>query len=73
MIDGSFQYDEICVALDLETTGLDPNTDEIIEIGAIKFKGDSIIDTFHSLVNPHMELSPFIVCLLYTSPSPRDS
>jgi len=63
MIDGLFQYDETCVALDLETTGLDPNVDEIIEIGAIKFRGDTIIDTFHTLVNPHMELSQFIIDL----------
>ena len=61
MVQGIFQYNEICVALDLETTGLDPNVDEIIEIGAIKFKGDTVIDTFHSLVNPYKELSPFIM------------
>jgi DNA polymerase III epsilon subunit-like protein len=40
------------VSLDLETTGLNPETDEIIEIGAVKFEGDEIIDTFSSLVNP---------------------
>ena len=40
------------VALDLETTGLDPARDEIIEIGAVKFSDQHELDTFSSLVNP---------------------
>jgi len=56
----SFKYDEICIALDLETTGLDPQEDEIIEIGAIKFLGEEIIESFHSIVNPSRNLSEFI-------------
>lgn len=40
------------VSLDLETTGLDPRTDSIIEIGAIKFEGDVPIEEFHTLVRP---------------------
>ncbi|HEY49626.1 MAG TPA: DEAD/DEAH box helicase family protein [Dehalococcoidia bacterium] len=43
---------QTCVALDLETTGLEPKIDEIIEIGAVKFRGDEVIDTFNSLINP---------------------
>ena len=39
------------IAIDLETTGLRPDQDEIIEIGALKFAGDEILDTFESLVN----------------------
>jgi len=42
----------IYVALDLETTGLDPLRDSILEIGAVKFRGDEILDKFASLVNP---------------------
>jgi ATP-dependent DNA helicase DinG len=42
----------IYVALDLETTGLDPQRDSILEIGAVKFRGDEVLDKFASLVNP---------------------
>ena len=42
----------IYVALDLETTGLNPERDAILEIGAVKFRGEEILDTWSSLVNP---------------------
>ena len=47
----------VYVSLDLETTGLDAENDEIIEISAIKFQDEEIIDTFESLINPHRSLS----------------
>ena len=34
------------VAFDLETTGLSPETDQIIEIGALKVKDGKVIDRF---------------------------
>ena len=40
------------IALDLETTGLDPERDTIIEIGAVKFRGDEVLGTWSNLVNP---------------------
>lgn len=40
------------VAFDLETTGLDTNTDAIIEIGAVRFTRDGVQETFQTLVNP---------------------
>ena len=51
------------VSLDLETTGLDAAKDQIIEIGALKFRGTETIDTFQTLVNPH-RLLPFRIQLL---------
>jgi DNA polymerase-3 subunit epsilon/ATP-dependent DNA helicase DinG len=42
----------IYVALDLETTGLDPNKDAIIELGAVRFRDGEILDTFSQVVNP---------------------
>ena len=38
------------VAIDLETTGLHPEQDTVIEIGALKFAGDEVIETFESFV-----------------------
>ena len=51
------------VALDLETTGLEPDRDAIIEIGAVKFKGGRVEAEFSSLVNPNRKLTPFITRL----------
>lgn len=48
----------IYIAIDLETTGLDPYTDGIVELGAVKFIEDgSIIDTFESLADPGIPIS----------------
>ncbi|GFP75788.1 exonuclease domain-containing protein [Clostridium fungisolvens] len=43
------------VFLDIETTGLNPLEDRIIEIGAVKIK-DNIVTKFSSLVDPKMEV-----------------
>lgn len=51
------------VCLDLETTGLDPTTDKIIEIGAVKVRGGEIVDTFQCFVNPGRILPEKIVDL----------
>lgn len=49
------------VALDLETTGLDPEHDRIIEIGAVRFdESGAEIETFQRLVNPGREIPAFI-------------
>lgn len=51
------------VVFDLETTGLDPSFDEIIEIAALKVRNGEIVDSFSSLVNPEMEIDEFITDL----------
>mgnify|MGYP004672888273 CR=1 FL=1 len=48
------------VVADIETTGLDPNCDSIIEIAAIKIQNGKEIGQFQSLVNPHFEIDEFI-------------
>lgn len=43
-------------ALDLETTGLNPKQDRIIEIGAVKVRDGKTVDSFQTLVNPERVL-----------------
>lgn len=48
------------VVIDIETTGLDPKWDRIIEIAAVKVVDGEIIDKFESLVNPNCKIDNFI-------------
>lgn len=44
------------VIFDCETTGLDPVNDKIIELGAVKILGNSIISEYRGLFNPGFKL-----------------
>lgn len=44
------------VVLDLETTGLNPKYDRILEIGALKIEEEEIVGTFQKLINPQMQI-----------------
>lgn len=46
------EYRENYVVFDLETTGVSPYRDAIIEISAVKVRNRQIADTFSMLVNP---------------------
>ena len=49
------------VALDLETTGLYASRgDKIIQIGAVKFQGDRVMDRYDTFVNPGKEIPDFV-------------
>jgi ATP-dependent DNA helicase DinG len=48
--------DRTFVALDLETTGLSPRLDRIIEVGAVRFRGDEVLATFQSLARPEVSI-----------------
>jgi ATP-dependent DNA helicase DinG len=54
---------EPIIALDLETTGLDPERDTIIEIGLVHFSGARIEHTWQQLINPGRPLPAFITQL----------
>jgi len=46
------------IAFDLETTGIQPKTDAIVEIGAVRFDGAEPLDTFCTLINPGRPIPP---------------
>ena len=48
------------VFVDTETTGLSPLRDRIIEIGMLRVEDGKLVDTFETLINPNMYVSPFI-------------
>lgn len=48
------------VIVDIETTGLDRTHDRIIEIAAVRFDGEHILDERQTLINPEKRISSFI-------------
>ena len=72
------------VVIDIETTGLSPEHDEIIEVGAVKVVDGQVVDTFSSLVKPSLkpwgdyidefieELTGITNKMLATAPEPQD-
>ena len=46
--------------IDIETTGLSSEWDEIIEISALKISNGEIVDKFSTLIKPNEEISDFI-------------
>ncbi|MFU0828644.1 MAG: Exonuclease domain-containing protein [Lachnoclostridium sp.] len=53
------------VCFDVETTGLSPVKDKIIEIGALKVKNGKIVEKFEEFINPQIELPERIVALTH--------
>lgn len=47
--------------VDVETTGLDPEQDRVIEIGVVHMQGGEVQDVYQSLVNPQRDLPPEVV------------
>ena len=56
------------IALDIETTGLDPSKDEIIEIAAVRYQNGEKIDSFQSFVRPRHGIPKFIQYLTHIDP-----
>ncbi len=54
-------YPKGLVAVDLETTGLSPLVDKIIEIAAVKITEQGELSTFHQLINPLIEIPEFTI------------
>jgi DNA polymerase-3 subunit epsilon/ATP-dependent DNA helicase DinG len=51
------------VAIDIETTGLDPQKDAIIEIAAVRFSGRRVEAEWNHLINPNRPIPPLITQL----------
>lgn len=51
------------VSIDLETTGLNPKTDKIMEIGALKVVNGRITDTYATFIQPRRQLDGRIAAL----------
>ena len=49
------------IALDLETTGLNPASDRIIEIGMARIEHGEVKDTYSTLINPGITVSDRVV------------
>ena len=49
--------------LDIETTGLSPRNNGIIELSALKIRNREVVDEFSVLINPHCHISSFITSL----------
>ena len=61
LLNKNYNFGKNLVSLDLETTGLSPGKDKIIEIGAVKTDSNgNQIEEFNSLVNPGILISDFI-------------
>ncbi|MEI6222504.1 MAG: exonuclease domain-containing protein [bacterium] len=56
------------VAIDLETTGLDPAKDEIIEVGLVKFTKDEILETYTTTIKPTTPIPKFVSLLTSIQP-----
>lgn len=48
------------VIVDIETTGLNCKTDDIIEISAVRVENDIVTDEFSRLIHTDKEISPFV-------------
>ena len=61
--ESSLPLDTEYVAFDIETTGLHASQDRMTEIGAVIFKGEKIISTFSTFVNPQMHIPAEVTAL----------
>ena len=68
------------VAFDVEATGLSPERDRLIEIGAARMRGDQVLEKFNSFVDPQrllpdeiVELTGITDQMLEGAPSEREA
>ncbi|MBQ1372324.1 MAG: PHP domain-containing protein, partial [Oscillospiraceae bacterium] len=78
--DGDTPLNGEFVAFDVEATGLSPERDRLIEIGAARMRGDQVLERFTTFVDPERLLSDLIIQLtgitdemLQGAPSEREA
>ena len=54
------QLEKRFIAFDVETTGLNPQEERIIELGAVLFENGQAVQKFNTLVDAEVEVSDFI-------------
>lgn len=52
--------EKVFISVDVETTGLSPIYNELIEISAIKYNGEEMVDKFTTLIKPSVEIPELI-------------
>lgn len=57
------EFPQDYTVIDLETTGLDPQFCEIIEVAAVRCRGGQEVSRFQTLVKPEYEVDEFITAL----------
>lgn len=72
-------FPESYVVIDIETTGLDPSVDCLIEIAALRIMDNEAKESFSSFINPSIHIDSFITDLtgitneqLSDAPDPKD-
>ena len=50
----------VFVAFDVETTGLIAGVDRVVELAAVVFQGDEVLEAFSALVNPGVPIPPAV-------------
>lgn len=53
-------FPEQYVVVDIETTGLNPKNDSIIEISALRFNHGELMNEYVTLIDPGIHISSFI-------------
>lgn len=56
------------ICLDCETTGLDPQTDRIIELAATLFTFSNVVDTYESLIDPEITIPDTSIAIHHITP-----
>ncbi len=51
--------------IDIETTGLDRQGDDIIELSGLKVRANKVVEEFSTLINPERNLDYYISNLMF--------